>query len=566
MAAAGEFPKDDTVPKTDIVYASDYSTIRSLVLGIIGVGTGTSGYGASEAQSLSDSAVGQNDVITGAAWDTLATAINRCRRHQTASPLLVATRPAQITAAWVNSVKTIADAVVTNKDSVVATELVAVTGLTNSVSTSTSWNNVLFRTVRVTFPTQNAMRNFFNAGGYLTVTHAAVTGNSGDKENQWKNAIAGLGECRYSRTQFNLSRAERTIGENAVANYSGSVVRITGQKSTATGAAYVDINLYYEDANAASGQPISENPAQTGRIDELLTLNISSTVAYVKSAGQITSPTPDATSSWTDSGYSASTAVPPDPGGGGGGTFAEVGNQVYSTAGTFTFTQPAGSTAVKVAIYGAGGGGGNGQWFQPVLDRYAVGGGGGGGGGYIVAGFQLAAGQTLNITVGAKGLGSTGTGAGGTGGLSRVTATGVTVTANGGGGGGTSTGILNPTPAGGTGGTTSQSGATTVAAFNGAAASGTSMTTSNSTSSTSCNGAAGATGGAGNPGAGAGGTATFNGTSWSATNGGNATGIGGNGGGGGAAFSSPIGGNGVTNGGNGTDGRVVIYYGNGTTF
>lgn len=564
MAGAGEFPKDDTVPKTDIVYALDFNTIRTAVLAIIGVGSETSGYGATEAADLNNVAVSPTDVILASSWDTLATAINRCRRHQAASPTLIATRPVPITAAWVNSVKTIADAAVTNKDLVVSTELVAVTGVTSSVSTTTSWNGTLYKTVRVPFATQNAMRNFFNAGGYISVTHAPVTGNSGSKENNWKAAIDGLGELRYGLTQFRQS-GQVTIGSNNVTNYSGSSVYVRGSRNL-SGSAYVDIVLYYDDGNSASGLPISSDPTQTGRIDELLTLNISSTVGYASSAGQITSPTPNAVNTWTDSGYSATQATPPDPGGGGGGAFAEVGNQVYNSAGTFTFTQPAGSTAVKVAIYGAGGGGGNGQWFQPVLDRYAVGGGGGGGGGYIVAGFQLAAGQTLNITVGAKGLGSTGTGAGGTGGLSRVTATGVTVTANGGGGGGTSTGILNPTPAGGTGGTTSQSGATTVAAFNGAAASGTVMTTSNSTSSTSCNGAAGATGGAGNPGAGAGGTATFNGTSWSAANGGNAIGIGGNGGGGGAAFSSPIGGNGVTNGGNGTDGRVVIYYGNGTTF
>ena len=312
MATGGQFPKDDTAPKTDVIFEADFTSLRTSIFAIIGTGSGTSGYGATQAATLGATTVNAGDVIYGTAWDTLRTAINACRSHQTASPTLIDARPTAITAAWVNSVKTICDAAVTNKDSVKAAELVLVTGVTNSVTTSTTWNGFLTRTVRVTFPSQNAMRNFFNAGGYITTTHAAVTGNSGTKEDNWKTAIDNLGACNYTVSDYRAG-GTRTLGSRNVASYDGSSAIVQGIRSSLTGSAYVDIVITYDDGNSASGLPIESSAAQTGRIDETLSLNISSTVSYYKSDGSITSPTPNGTGSWTDSGYSASSSPPPPP-------------------------------------------------------------------------------------------------------------------------------------------------------------------------------------------------------------------------------------------------------------
>ena len=87
-------------------------------------------------------------------------------------------------------------------------------------------------------------------------------------------------------------------------------------------------------------------------------------------------------------------------GGGGGGT----DYQAYTTAGTFTWTKPAGAKWVEVIMFGAGGGGGAGGRYATSSGR--AGGGGGGAGGFLrttVPASTLNA--TESVTVAAGGLG-----------------------------------------------------------------------------------------------------------------------------------------------------------------
>ncbi|MBY0538355.1 DUF2341 domain-containing protein [Patescibacteria group bacterium] len=108
---------------------------------------------------------------------------------------------------------------------------------------------------------------------------------------------------------------------------------------------------------------------------------------------------------------------------------------VFSTAGSSTFTVPAGVTNVTVKAWGAGGGSGAGA---------ATGGGGAGagaGGGFVQANLTTIPAENLSIFVGGGGAGgstATSAGAGGGGGYSGVlrTATPLVVAAGGGGGGG----------------------------------------------------------------------------------------------------------------------------------
>ncbi|HMK46865.1 MAG TPA: hypothetical protein VK436_09585 [Methanocella sp.] len=109
----------------------------------------------------------------------------------------------------------------------------------------------------------------------------------------------------------------------------------------------------------------------------------------------------------------------------------------YTTAGTYTFTVPAGLTSLNVTLIGGGGGGGGGNYGASM---YQYGGSGGGGGsGYMTTKTNLAVtpGQAITVTVGAGGAGGapvySGNGnGGGTGGTSSF---GMANTASGGGGG-----------------------------------------------------------------------------------------------------------------------------------
>lgn len=81
----------------------------------------------------------------------------------------------------------------------------------------------------------------------------------------------------------------------------------------------------------------------------------------------------------------------------------------YSSAGTFTWTCPAGVTFVTIKVWGGGGGGGaagvdhgSSIWGQPV----SGGGGGGGGGAYAEYSFVSVPGRSYAVTIGAGGAGS----------------------------------------------------------------------------------------------------------------------------------------------------------------
>ncbi len=80
------------------------------------------------------------------------------------------------------------------------------------------------------------------------------------------------------------------------------------------------------------------------------------------------------------------------------------GLQAYSTAGTHSWTVPAGVTKVMVLIAGAGGGGGYGA-NNGTTDKH---GGGGGAGGVIWALLDVLGGDALSISVGAGGAGGLG--------------------------------------------------------------------------------------------------------------------------------------------------------------
>jgi hypothetical protein len=115
----------------------------------------------------------------------------------------------------------------------------------------------------------------------------------------------------------------------------------------------------------------------------------------------------------------------------------------YSTAGTYTWTAPAGVTEVYVEVAGGGGGGSGG-----VSGSSASGGGGGGAGGVAEGFVAVTPGSQYTVTVGAAGAaGSVGGGQGGVGGASSFNG----LTGNGGSGAQTHVNMLGgPQGAGGT--------------------------------------------------------------------------------------------------------------------
>ena len=111
----------------------------------------------------------------------------------------------------------------------------------------------------------------------------------------------------------------------------------------------------------------------------------------------------------------------------------------YTTAGTYSYTVPAGVTSIDLLAAGGGGSGG-GAYFSFT----AGGAGGGGGGGQVqnLTSVSVTPGQVLTIVVGAGGQSTAGN-AGNVGGNTTIMGTGVSVTARGGAGGGLGGGAIS---------------------------------------------------------------------------------------------------------------------------
>jgi hypothetical protein len=118
---------------------------------------------------------------------------------------------------------------------------------------------------------------------------------------------------------------------------------------------------------------------------------------------------------------------------------------VYNTAGSHTWTKPAGLKSAIVFVGGAGGGGGSGARGATNTNRF--GGGGGGGGAWFIQHFDAnSLAPTVAVTVGAKGIGAAGatvdstSGTFGTTGGNSQFGSMIAAAGSGGGGGSTSSG------------------------------------------------------------------------------------------------------------------------------
>lgn len=292
MAGSGAFPK----VTGDLIYLADYTAIYNAVVPILGVGSGTSGYGATP----SSSALTGNPVINDAEWDNLRADINACRTHQTGSAFTNTELPAVnagdvVAISGINLYKTRVDTIVTNKDTVDAGQLTLVISLGGDYQTGGGWNGTISATGRAVFASANDARNFFNAGGRFRVSATCTGGTSGTantKDYAWKQAIDGVNynnvAFQYGATQYRAGGTVTLISPVTLSgpsagptpnNYNPSNFRATAQKINDT---TIDFSMLFNDASVRTAPAVDEN----------VTALINAKLDYYKSTGAVVSPIP----------------------------------------------------------------------------------------------------------------------------------------------------------------------------------------------------------------------------------------------------------------------------------
>jgi hypothetical protein len=173
------------MPVNDIISQADYNNIRNKVIGVLGVGSGNSGYG----QSLNSAAVAEGSRVTINEYANLRFDIINAWVHQ------VGSAPSAVAVAVGNTVRFSAvDAPVTTYDALANTLVTnrfnlgagqSAIAIPDGGSTSstwpgiygTTWDSRIACTINVNWPTADQARFFFNSGGQIRIasTRTATT-------------------------------------------------------------------------------------------------------------------------------------------------------------------------------------------------------------------------------------------------------------------------------------------------------------------------------------------------------------------------------------------------------
>lgn len=256
-----------------LIQAADYNGFVSTINTLWGAGSGDSGYG----QSTTLATVSAGATVTATQWSDLIARTNSLRNHQSNTGTGIAAPTGGVSTITYNSSLT------TNINTANTNRLLSngvdqdTTGGQVSVATRTATNATTFtnslRTleIQVTFLTANAMRYFFNAGGYI----------------EWTAANSALGTTALG-TEFDTTSTE--LG----------TARVFAQLSRSTGSRLSNLNSnlgFWDLGTTDTSHSYTYNDLTTGGynngyVQHTCRLNAaagSSTVFYCRTYWQATS-------------------------------------------------------------------------------------------------------------------------------------------------------------------------------------------------------------------------------------------------------------------------------------
>lgn len=271
----------------DQIKVADYNSIRAKVVGVLGTGSVTYGYG----QTLLSSDVSVSNKVTINEWANLKYDIINAYAHQNGSlPTILTVEEGgtirySTTDAPVTTYDTLATNLQTNRFSIGA----GLTLVTSTVSTSRngSWSNSAKATVQFYWANANQARYFFNSGGKIRVSASLGTDGTASAQNQkWRDLLSAVGsrdfgasatttpsngaswyQCNNSFQTYYSANASSPYGSNSIQLKS----RVVDQTLNVTGlAASGEIEINLVDAYTDPGPP-----APGDLVDGTVTMNVS---------------------------------------------------------------------------------------------------------------------------------------------------------------------------------------------------------------------------------------------------------------------------------------------------
>lgn len=220
------------------IEAVDYNNFAASVNALWGVGTGDRGYGQTSPASLTT--VTQNvSTVTAQQWSDLLARMNTIDQHQTATTTGLTAPVAGNTINVIASLGTTIASLDTNR---FTTHSGGPTS-SNTVAGTTAWVTTATREAVITFSSANAMRYFFNAGGYVEFTgkNSILSGNN--KSTDWDALLVAAGDIRITANNSTripgsgsqtISNGNRGFYQQATAYATANII-VQQYSATATG-------------------------------------------------------------------------------------------------------------------------------------------------------------------------------------------------------------------------------------------------------------------------------------------------------------------------------------------
>ena len=282
------------MPVNDIITQAEYNNIRNKVIGVLGTGSGNSGYG----QPLNSTAVALGTRVTINEYANLRFDIINAWVHQAGSA------PSTVTVleggtirfsavdAPVTTYDALADTLIANRFSVGAGQsAVAIPASSPRSRTWTGtggdiWNASISCTIDVQWPSANAARFFFNSGGQIRITSSRSGGSSTTQNTQWTSILSSAGTQSFggnapATNWYTLTNSFQTYYTLAGSSPYGSnsynlLARVTDTANNSSGAAansqflvqfvdnYVDPGVVSGAVAFPAGTPVGSGTAGGG--------------------------------------------------------------------------------------------------------------------------------------------------------------------------------------------------------------------------------------------------------------------------------------------------------------
>lgn len=276
----------------DLITAARFNNLQSRINTIMGVGSGTSGYG----QDLQSSLVITSSEIRASDMSSLYVDMTRARFHQTG---FLTTEIENILVEDLiiddNSVPLESKSFAAFENLMLKIEadkfLLAITPLTSRLesgitsSRTTVWNGTLSYIFTVQFANENERRFFFNSGGEIRIS-SNISGGSGQKTNNWRDVLSNTGVVKFD---YDKTVSTGTGNGSGIGNYdlTNSYQRIFN-KSGSLNYSENEYNIYVKLNSASVIQfKVDFVDADTGdpNIDENVNGTISSSIQHLRAFG-----------------------------------------------------------------------------------------------------------------------------------------------------------------------------------------------------------------------------------------------------------------------------------------